>query len=88
MGNIRHSSYVGTVRESVSSREMAPIVCVHARVCVREKFKELVHGIVGLASLKSTGQDHRLRTLGRDDVAAGVGRPSGGRIPSWKTFLA
>lgn len=43
--------------------------------------------IVGLASLKSTRQDGRLGTQGRDKVVAGVERQSSGRIPSWENFL-
>ena len=45
--------------------------CVCVCVCMYEViyFKELTHGIVGLASLKSVRQAHRLEVQVRTDVA-------------------
>ena len=45
-------------------------------------FKGLAYATVGLSRLKHTGWAGQLETQGRADVAAGVRRPCGGRIPS------
>ena len=46
-------------------------------------FKELIHVIMALSSLKHAEQAGRPETQGSVDAAAPVGRPSGGRCPPW-----